>query len=174
MNNKPPVVFLDLETTGLNGHGEDEIVEIGIVDQGGRVLMDQRVKPTEAESWPGAQQVHGISPKDVADCPTLDQVGDDFKAAIRGKVVAIYNASFDKSFIPPEIQAEAERFFCVMQWFRRIAPESRWRLQDAIRWAGGKGQSKIHSAVEDAQSTRAVFDALKEVVLAKRQGDGHA
>ena len=164
MNNGAPVVFLDLETTGLNRSGEDEIVEIGIVDAQGNVLMDQRLKPTKTESWPDAERVHGISPDDVADCPTLEQVADDFKAAIRGKVVAIYNVGFDKGFIPPEIQAEAERFYCVMQWFRKMVPESRWRLQDAIRWAGGSGQSEIHSAVEDAQSTRAIFDKHKERV----------
>lgn len=128
---KPPVVFLDLETTGLNRTGEDEIVEIGIVDQDGNVLMDRRLKPTQTESWVEAERIHGIGPGDVADCPTLDQVADDIKAAIRGKVVAIYNLEFDISFIPPEIQAEADRFFCVMDWFRRMVPYSRWRLQDA-------------------------------------------
>jgi DNA polymerase-3 subunit epsilon len=37
-------VFLDLETTGLDPR-TDEILEIGILDDAGRVLLDSLVRP---------------------------------------------------------------------------------------------------------------------------------
>ena len=66
-------VFLDLETTGLDPRA-DEIVEIGILDEDGQVLLDTLVRPVRHRSWPGAQRVDGIAPADVQDAPTLDEL----------------------------------------------------------------------------------------------------
>lgn len=158
------VVFLDLETTGLNQHGRDEIVEIGVVGPWGNVLMDQRVRPVKLKAWKEAEKIHGISPEDVADCPTLKEIEGDIIETIQGKVVAVYNAAFDMSFLPAEVQAEAKEFVCVMDLFRKIVPESRYRLQDALKWADGStpDRSKQHSAVNDAQSMRKVWNTLAE------------
>jgi DNA polymerase III epsilon subunit-like protein len=56
LENPRPVrtVFLDLETTGLDPR-TDEIVEIGILDEDGRVLLDTLVRPVRHRSWPDAQ-----------------------------------------------------------------------------------------------------------------------
>lgn len=68
-------VFLDTETTGLQGRyagGKDEIVEVAILDNRGRPLINQLVRPSRQSPWPEAQRIHGISPAVVANAPTLD------------------------------------------------------------------------------------------------------
>jgi DNA polymerase-3 subunit epsilon len=58
-------LILDLETTGL---GNAEIMQIGIVDCAGAVLMNQLIKPRQ-EPTPGAIAVHGLTMDRVADAP---------------------------------------------------------------------------------------------------------
>ena len=52
-------VFLDLETTGLDPR-TDEILEIGILDDAGRVLLDSLVRPERHRRWPGAEAIQGV------------------------------------------------------------------------------------------------------------------
>ena len=59
-------IFLDLETTGLDPR-TDEIVEIGILDEDGQVLLDTVVRPERHRSWLDAQRVHGIAPAELAE-----------------------------------------------------------------------------------------------------------
>lgn len=66
-----PTVFIDTETTGLSP-GYDEVLQIGIVDDAGRVLLDTLICPTRLTDWPDPQEIHGITPVDVVDAPTLD------------------------------------------------------------------------------------------------------
>jgi hypothetical protein len=54
-------VYLDLETTDLHP-SEDEIVEIGILDDQGQPLLDTLVRPIRHTSWPEAEYINGISP----------------------------------------------------------------------------------------------------------------
>ena len=65
--------YLDTETTGLSPP-RDEILEIGILDDKSRTLIDSLARPENHRIWPGAQANHGISPSDVANGPTLDEL----------------------------------------------------------------------------------------------------
>ena len=56
-------VYLDTETTGVAD--DDEMVELTIIDDDGKPLIDTLIKPKYHTSWPGAQRVHGISPIDA-------------------------------------------------------------------------------------------------------------
>ena len=61
-------LVFDLETTGLNPD-KDEILEAAIVTTDGEILFESRFKPETVKEWPGAQNVNGISPKDVENSP---------------------------------------------------------------------------------------------------------
>lgn len=83
-------VFLDTETTGLYA-GIDEVLQIGIVADDGRMLMDTLVRPIRVKEWPEAQDIHGIAPTDVVDAPTLVEVLPQLANILRGTKVVIYN-----------------------------------------------------------------------------------
>jgi len=83
---------LDTETTGV-GKG-DEIVQIGIVDKNGTVVMNQLVKPSQPIP-DGASAVHGIYDDDVTDAPTYKDVYVNLSKVLAGQVVIAYNMDFD-------------------------------------------------------------------------------
>ena len=88
----PNFYVLDTETTGL-GKG-DEIVQLGIIDKHGTVVMDTLVKPTQRLSAE-VIRVHGITNEMVADAPTLDEIYVSLSAKLAGSHLVAYNMEFD-------------------------------------------------------------------------------
>ena len=106
-------VYLDTETTGLDA--DDEIVEIAIVDDNENVLVNTLVRPVNRPEWPDAENIHGISPKDVRNAPTQTQISDDIRDAVRDRRVVIYNAKYDSQYLP-ELESAAEISCCMEQF----------------------------------------------------------
>lgn len=95
MLEQPNVVYLDLETTGLEA---PDIVQIGLVDNEGKVLIDTLVKPGK-KIEAGAYRVHHISNSMVEDAPTFLEIYDKLVEHTTGKIVIIYNMAFDRPVI---------------------------------------------------------------------------
>jgi DNA polymerase-3 subunit epsilon len=90
---KRPVVFLDLETTGINV-ATDRIVEISllkITPNGKEQWMTTRVNP-EMPIPPKVTAIHGISDSDVADAPTFREIAKNLAAFLEGCDLAGSNA----------------------------------------------------------------------------------
>jgi len=66
-------LFLDTETTGLSPASGDAVVEIAIVDSGGRAVLNTLVDPGRNIPWQ-ATNVHGITNDMVRGRPTLSQL----------------------------------------------------------------------------------------------------
>lgn len=106
----PSAVVLDTETTGLHGA---YMVEIAVVAVDGTVLLDTLVDPgmpIPAE----ATAIHGITDEMVAGQPRFADVLPALTAALIGRRVVIYNASFDRGIV----RAELERHY------RAVEPET--------------------------------------------------
>ena len=169
-----PVVFLDLETTGLGK--SDEVVEIAIIDSDGNVLVNSLIRPQCRKRWPGAQQLHGIGPAHVADAPTLGALEPSITAALSGAQVVIYNADFDSRFLP-ELLQKAAIVHCCMKRYAKFKSDwndyhndYRWhKLTDAARQIGYRYESNAHRALADCRATRAVWQHLdaKKVQLVR-------
>jgi DNA polymerase-3 subunit epsilon len=127
----PQVVFLDTETTGLDGNSE--VIEIAIVDRAGTMLVDSLVKP--ADVIPAvATAIHGISDLDVASAPTWDDLYPRVASICCDRRVVVYNAEFDFRIIRQSCQRAGltpvdSRFHCAMQAFALFhsAPAHRGR-----------------------------------------------
>lgn len=92
-------VVLNLETTGLDGD-EDDILHIVIIDDEGRTLIDQRCKPTKVKTWDDAAEVNDIWYKDVAFCPTFEQIAEYVKDILsRSKKIVTYQRSYRQWFL---------------------------------------------------------------------------
>lgn len=86
----PTLAVLDTETTSLSG----EVIELGIVDAWGQTLFNARMRPS-CPVTRESQEIHGISDADLADLPTIAHFWPEIREALRGRHVAIFNASFD-------------------------------------------------------------------------------
>ncbi len=108
-------VYLDTETTGLSPGNGARIVEIAILDDDGRPLLDTLVNP-DCEIPDEASSIHGITDRMVADAPTFASLDSEITSVTSGRHVVIYNAGFDTRFFPDGLE-RAGRVSCAMLAF---------------------------------------------------------
>ena len=113
LNLKKPLLFFDIESTGLN-IASDSIIElcfVKIMPGGEQRVKTWRVKPwnyvddCQREINPAAQAVHGISAADLADKPTFYEISEEVAQWLEGCDLAGYNsAKFDLPMLAEEIE----------------------------------------------------------------------
>ena len=166
-------VYLDTETTGLRGiyaGGRDEIVEVAILDDQGKSVINQLVRPTRQKSWPEAERIHRISPAMVADAPTRDEILPEVMDAVSDCLVVIYNKAFDVGFFPAHVFQNSQ-VECAMLRYAEWRGEwnshygnYRWhKLQVAAKATGFKQSVEWHRAVADTIACRHVWRHLERI-----------
>ncbi len=102
------LIFIDIETTGINYRSGDKIVEIACFyyeNDGSLKVFNQRVNPEYPISL-GAFEVHKISNDMVKDSPKFSEIGQQFLDFISGGIlVGHYIRRFDIPFINNELKA---------------------------------------------------------------------
>jgi len=96
------VLILDTETTGLDDKAQ--IVQIGVIDLTGNVMLDALVKPT-CPIPPGASSVHGITDRMVEKANPWPSVYSAVARLLMGAPVVTYNAEYDYRLIVQTGQA---------------------------------------------------------------------
>ena len=91
---KRPLVFIDLETTGIN-LSTDRIVEIAIVKvlPDGTKLVKQKLINPQMPIPKGSSDIHGITDEKVKDAPTFKQVANELKQFIDNADLSGYNSN---------------------------------------------------------------------------------
>jgi DNA polymerase-3 subunit epsilon len=164
LNLKNPVVFFDLETTGVN-IASDRIVEISylkVYPNGNEMSRTMRINP-EMEIPKEASDVHGITNEDVKDCPTFKQVAKEIAADFEGADIAGFNSNrFDvpllaEEFLRADVDLDMTRrkFIDVQVIFHKMEQRT---LVAAMKFYCGKELEGAHSADAD---TRATYEVLK-------------
>jgi len=94
-------LILDTETTGLDREGEDDVLELAIVDGRGTVLFNERMRPVLKLEWPEAQRIHSITPQMVWQCGTLGYHWPEPRPLLCDKTrrIWVYNKYFDLGII---------------------------------------------------------------------------
>jgi DNA polymerase-3 subunit epsilon len=87
-------VIFDTETTGFDP--DDEIIQIGIINQAGDVVLEQLVKPIKTVA---NSQYHGITNEMLADAPTFPEVYEQIKVTLGDKTVVAYNYATDSRML---------------------------------------------------------------------------
>ena len=159
---RPDVLYLDTETTGVR-FGFDDVIDIGIVDGAGTTLYDQLIRPLVA--IPGdSRDVHGISNRDVAAAPRLQDVWSDLTGLLDGKVLVSYNAYFDEEMLafaatrrglPPIAPL---RWDCAMEAFAAYNRQSSHHRR-GYRWINFEAATRMLGL--ERPEHRAVSDALR-------------
>ncbi len=100
-------IVIDTETTGLEAHAGDRIVEIAALELLNGVksenIFHYYINP-ERDIPDSAFRVHGISNEMVSDKPRFLDVVDEFISFIGNDPIVAHNAEFDLGFINAELR----------------------------------------------------------------------
>ncbi len=164
-----PLVFFDLETTGVNV-GTDRIVEISLVKQypnGDKESRTWRVNP-EMHIPKEASDVHHILDEDVQDSPSFKELAPQILDFIADTDLAGYNSNhFDVPMLQEELLRtgfdvdlrKEHHFVDAFVIFQKHTPRN---LTAAYKHYCGKDLEGAHGAEADTEATREVLLAQLE------------
>ena len=163
-----PLVFFDLETTGVNV-GTDRIVEISLLKlsaDGSRLSKTWRINPG-IPIPPGATKIHGITDEDVKDKPKFSEVGGEIRLFLEHCDLAGYNVlKFDLPLLAEEFSrtgldfAVDERAIVdVQNIFHKMEQRT---LSAAYKFYCDKDLTNAHTAEGDTEATYEVLMAQLE------------
>ena len=164
LNLKNPIIFFDLETTGLDVC-KDRIVQIayikvnpnGTEEEKNFLINPERPIPAETTA------IHGISDADVADKPTFKELASVLVKDFKGSDIAGFNSNrFDIPLLAEEFLragADIDLSRCKKIDVQTIFHKKEQRtLTAAYKLYCGKDLDNAHNALAD---TRATYEVLK-------------
>ncbi len=163
LNLKRPIVFFDLETTGVDT-AKDRIVEVSmikIMPDGEEIVRTRRINP-QMHIPEQATAIHGITDEDVKDAPTFAQVAKSMAQFIEGCDFGGFNSNrFDLPMLVEEflragvdVDFKRRRFVDVQNIFHKMEQRT---LVAAYKFYCDKNLEEAHSAEAD---TRATYEVL--------------
>jgi len=164
LNLRNPIVFFDLETTGIN-IAADRIVEISylkIETNGIESSKTMLINPT-IPIPPESTAIHGITDEDVKDAPTFLSIAKNLARDIEGCDLAGYNSNkFDipllaEEFLRADVDIDMTRrkFIDVQVIFHKMEQRT---LGAAYKFYCDRDLENAHSAEAD---TKATYEILK-------------
>ena len=166
LNLRKPIVFFDLETTGLNPV-HDRIVEISAL----KINVDGQ---EEQKTWlinplcpipPETTAIHHITDDDVKDCPSFKELASVIVKFFASSDIAGYNIiKFDLPMLMEEFlrvgidfDLKSRQIIDVMNIFMKMEPRT---LKGAYRFFMNKELEDAHSASADTMATYEVMMAM--------------
>ena len=164
LNLRNPLIFFDLETTGVNA-AKDKIVEISYI----KVYPNGKEESNTIRINPGrhipeeATAVHHITDDDVKNCPLFKDVAKELSRVFEGCDIAGFNSNrFDLPLLVEEFLAAGvnidmtkRKFIDVQTIFHKMEQRT---LVAAYKFYCGKNLEDAHSADAD---TRTTYEVLK-------------
>lgn len=166
-------IVLDTETTGLEIADGHRVIEIGCIE-----ILDRRITRNSYHQYlnpdreidAGAQEVHGISNRELANKPRFPDVAADFLKFVEGAELVIHNAAFDVGFINNELKRMGNPVSDIasvctvrdtLEMARRQHPGQKNSL-DALckRYSVDNSGREYHGALLDAQLLAEVYLAM--------------
>ena len=181
LNLGKPIVFFDLETTGINA-ARDRIVEVAVLKvmpDGSEQKIEQRINPT-IKIPKQTSNIHGIFDDDVKDMPTFKEYAPTLMQFIDNADLAGYNSNrFDVPLLVEELMRAGydfdmknRRLIDVQTIFMKMEQRT---LSAASKFYLGEKLENAHAAMADVQATYDVFKAqlerYKEVGFEDRKGN---
>jgi DNA polymerase-3 subunit epsilon len=180
LNLNNPIVFLDLETTGINV-ASDRIVEIALLKvnpNGTEEEMLMRINP-EMPIPENSSRIHGIFDEDVKNEPTFREVAKKVASFIEGCDLAGFNSNrFDIPLLAEEflrsgvdVDLKKRKFVDVQTIFHKMEKRT---LVAAYKLYCSKDLDDAHSAMADTKATyevlKAQLDTYKETEYEDHDG----
>jgi DNA polymerase-3 subunit epsilon len=164
LNLTHPMVFMDLETTGIKV-ATDRIVELCLLrinPDGTQKIKTLRINPG-IPIPPESTEIHGITDEAVKDCPKFAQLANELSVFMDNCDIAGYNSNhFDIPLIVEEFlragvdfELKGRRFVDIQNIFHKMEPRN---LSAAYKFYCSKELENAHSAEAD---TIATYEILK-------------
>jgi len=162
---KRPLVFIDLETTGVN-LSTDRIVEIALIKitPDGSKVVKQKILNPQMPIPKSSSAIHGITDEKVKDAPTFKQVANELKQFIDDADLSGYNSNrFDVPMLMEEflragftIDMTNRRMLDVQHIYHMMEKRT---LGAAYKFYCEKELHDAHSAEADAIATWEILEA---------------
>ena len=155
---------VDVETTGGGMEYGHRVTDIAIVEvRGGEIVDEFQTLINPGRRIPtGITALTGITNEMVAHAPYFDEVAEEVRSRLEGRVFVAHNVSFDWGFVSGELirtlgdAPEAVRM-CTVRMTRRLVPGLRHRNLDVVTRHFGVTIQDRHRAYGDALATARVF-----------------
>lgn len=159
LNLKRPIVFFDLETTGVDVVN-DRIVEISllkVMPDGSKTVLSHRINPGRPIP-PQSTAVHHITDEDVKDKPTFRELSQEIFDFFEGCDIGGFNSNkFDIPLLMREFQRigvkfdiDSRKMVDVLNIFHKMEQRT---LSAAYKFYCGKNLEDAHSAQADTMAT---------------------
>ncbi len=163
-----PIVFIDLETTGIN-IATDRVIEIAIIKilpDKTKVVKHKLVNP-QMSIPKSSSEIHGITDDMVKDAPTFKEIANELKQFIDNADLSGYNSNrFDIPLLMEEflrsgisLDMNNRKMVDVQTIFHMMEKRT---LSAAYKFYCEKELEDAHSAEADAQATWEVLEAQLE------------
>jgi len=168
--NKERVVFIDVETTGLEPAKGHRIIEIGAIamENNQTISEFQSLVQVSCPIPRHVSKIHGITNDILAGQPTPEQIYPEFKDFISDSLLIAHNAEFDVGFLQSEFSQLNLRLqnpsICTLKISRRRYPRlPNYKLETIYRCMVGPVPADIqrHRALDDARMVAAVWMAME-------------
>lgn len=166
-----PVVFLDLETTGVDVIN-DRIIEMCMIKVGtdGSIIQKwkSRFNPEGRLSRPEALEKHGITDEELLDCDTFSHLAPEIKEFLEDSDLGGYNIlRFDLPLLCEEFMRAGIPFSYrskkIIDSYLILAAMEPRKLEDVYKKYTGKTLENAHSAEDDILATIEIFQKQNEV-----------
>jgi DNA polymerase III subunit epsilon len=176
-----PLVFVDIETNGLN-HIRGRIIEVAAIRvEGGRVTREYNQLIDPGTPLPQfITNLTGITEHDLRDAPLFMAVADELLEVMDGAIFVAHNVRFDYSFLKQEFKRIGKSFsprqLCTVRLSRALYPAQRSHKLQSLIDRHGFAADHRHRAYDDAyvlwqflQHAQAAFGAeILEQAIAKQ------
>ncbi|UCD14849.1 MAG: 3'-5' exonuclease [Candidatus Omnitrophota bacterium] len=169
------LVFLDLETTGLDVVEGDAICEVGAykvrerrqVDKFHSLVNPKKAVPKEAYN------IHKISDEELKNAPYFEQIADRLRAFLGDSVICAYNIKFDMGFLnyelkrlgSPQLEMPAVD---ILTMARKALRLPKYNLGAIALLFNVEYKDELHRALNDAYVAQEVFFKLRDILKQSR------
>jgi DNA polymerase-3 subunit epsilon len=150
-----PLVFVDIETNGLN-HISGRVIEVAAirVEQGKVVQTFNSLVDPQTELPHFITNLTGITTNDVKQAPTFMQIADELAEVLDGAIFVAHNVRFDYSFLKQEFKRLNRPFLpkqlCTVKLSRALYPHERSHKLQSLIDRHGFAYTARHRAYDDA------------------------
>lgn len=152
-----PMVFVDIETNGLN-HIKGRVIEVAAIRvEGGEIVSSYQQLINPATPLPRfITNLTGITESNLANQPLFGAIADELHEVLDGAIFVAHNVRFDYSFLKQEFKRIGKSFsprqLCTVRLSRALYPEQKSHKLQSLIDRHQLHVSARHRAFDDAHA----------------------